>query len=134
MQKKRFNDKKIKTLVAQIAETYKGDTGINFIDASNLPVRGEILEILELLIEVLFPGHTGKRTVTKSNINFIVGDILCQVYDELSAQTERAFKYQCRIKKCDGCDCDLPVRRRLTGPPLRNLLTQASLSTATSEG
>jgi len=24
--------------------------------------------------------------------------------------------------KCDGCDCDLPVRRRLTGPPLRDVL------------
>ena len=119
MQKKRFNDKKIKTLVAQIAETYEGDCGINFIDASNLPVRGEILEILELLIEVLFPGHTGKRTVTKSNINFIVGDILCQAYDELSAQTERAFKYQCRIKKCDGCDC-----RTMAENVTRHLLTR----------
>ena len=36
--------------------------------------------------------------------------------------------------KCDSCDCDAPLRRRLTGPPLRALLTQASLSTATSEG
>jgi len=24
--------------------------------------------------------------------------------------------------KCDTCDCDLPLRRRLTGPPLRDLL------------
>ena len=24
--------------------------------------------------------------------------------------------------KCDTCDCDLPLRRRLSGPPLRELL------------
>jgi len=78
-----------------------GDTGINFIDVSNLPIRRKILEILELLTEVLFPGYTGTRTVTKSNISFIIGDILCQVYTELSEQIERAFQYQCRIKKCD---------------------------------
>jgi len=36
--------------------------------------------------------------------------------------------------KCDGCDCDLPLRRRLSGPPLRDLLTQDALPTATSEG
>ena len=24
--------------------------------------------------------------------------------------------------KCDTCDCDLPLRRRLSGPPLRDLL------------
>lgn len=35
--------------------------------------------------------------------------------------------------KCDSCDCDAPLRRRLTGPPLRDLLTQASLPTDTSE-
>ena len=73
-------------LVSEIAQTYKGDTGINFIDVSNLPIRRKILEILELLTEVLFPGYTGIRTVTKSNISFIVGDILCQVYTQLSEQ------------------------------------------------
>jgi serine O-acetyltransferase len=105
MQKRRLTDKKIQNLVGKIAQTYRGDSGINFIDTSNLPVRGEILQILDLLFEVLFPGHTGKRTVTKSNIKFIVGDILCQIYTELSEQIERAYLYQCKIDKCEGCDC-----------------------------
>ena len=105
MRKKRLTDKKIGNLVGEIVETYRGDSGINFIDASNLPVRGEILNILDLLFEVLFPGHTGKRPVTRSNINFVVGDILCQVYAELCDQIERAYRYQCRIRKCEGCDC-----------------------------
>lgn len=105
MQKKGLAEKKIESLVGDIVATYRGDLGINFIDASNLPVRSKILEVLELLFEVLFPGYTGKRTVTKSNVSFIVGDILSQVYAELSEQVERAYRYQCRIKKCDGCDC-----------------------------
>ncbi len=105
MQKRRLTDKKIQNLVGKIAQTYRGDSGINFIDTSNLPVRGEILQILDLLFEVLFPGHTGKRTVTKSNIKFIIGDILCQIYTELSEQIERAYLYQCKIDKCEGCDC-----------------------------
>ena len=36
--------------------------------------------------------------------------------------------------KCDSCDCDAPLRRRLTGPPLRDLLTRDPLPTAASEG
>jgi serine O-acetyltransferase len=105
MKKKKLTGRGITKLVEQIAETYKGDSGINFIDASNLPVRGEILEILELLFEVLFPGHTGKRTVTEANINFILGDILCELYAEFVGQIERAYLYQCRIKDCGDCDC-----------------------------
>ncbi len=105
MKKKKLTGGKITKLVGKIVETYKGDSGINFIDASNLPVRGEILEILELLFEVLFPGHTGRRTVTRANIEFVLGDILYEIYTELAGQIERAYLYQCRIKQCDDCDC-----------------------------
>jgi len=119
MRKRRLTDKKIQNLVGKIAQTYRGDSGINFIDTSNLPVRGEILQILDLLFEVLFPGHTGKRTVTKSNIKFIVGDILCQIYTELSEQIERAYLYQCKINKCEGCDC-----RTMAENVTQHLLTQ----------
>jgi serine O-acetyltransferase len=70
-----------------------------------LPVRDKIVEILELLTEILFPGYTGKRTVTKSNIGFIVGDLLCEVYSELCEQIERVYKYRCRMENCDTGDC-----------------------------
>ncbi len=105
MQPDKPTNRRIENLVGRIARTYKGDSGINFIDTSNLPVRDKILEILDLVFEVLFPGYTGKRTVTKSNINFIVGDILCQLYTKLSEQIERAYKYRCRMKKCDSGGC-----------------------------
>jgi serine O-acetyltransferase len=119
MKKNKLTSRKMEKLISEITHTYKGDSGINFIDVSNLPLRQKIFEILDLLTEVLFPGYTGKRTVTKSNINFILGDILCQVYTELSEQIERAYQYQCRIKKCDGCDC-LTMAENAT----QHLLTQ----------
>lgn len=105
MRKNRLTGEKIENLVCELTRTYQDDSGINFIDASNLPGRDKILQILDLLIEVLFPGYTGKRKITKSNIKFIVGDILWQIYTELAEQAERAFQYQCRIKNCEGCDC-----------------------------
>jgi serine O-acetyltransferase len=105
MRKTRLTDQKMKDLVDEIALTYKGDSGINFIDVSNLPVRDKILEILDLLTEILFPGYTGKRTVTESNIDFIVIDILYHVYSELSEQIEKAYKYQCKMEDCDTGDC-----------------------------
>jgi len=105
MIKKKLTKKRLEKLVDLIAETYKGDSGINFIDAANLPVRGQILDILELLFEVLFPGHTGNKRVTRSNVRYIVGDLISQIHSELSDQISRAYQYQCRIKKCDQCDC-----------------------------
>ncbi len=101
----KLTDKNIEDLVGEIVRTYQGDSGINFIDATNLPVRSEIVEILELLTEVLFPGYTGKRTVTKANVNFVVIDLLYHIYTELSEQIERAYRYRCRMEKCDTGDC-----------------------------
>lgn len=119
MRKSRLTGEKIENLVCELTRTYQDDSGINFIDASNLPGRDKILQILDLLIEVLFPGYTGKRKITKSNIKFIVGDILWQIYTELAEQAERAFQYQCRIKNCEGCDC-----RTMAENVTQHLLTQ----------
>ena len=49
MEKDKLSDEKMKELVDKISQTYKGDSGINFIDASNLPAREKILQILDLL-------------------------------------------------------------------------------------
>jgi len=127
MQEAHLTDNKIRQLVGEIARTYEGDTGINFIDVSNLPVRDKILEVLDLLTEILFPGYTGKRTVTRSNVEFIVIDILYHVYTELSEQIERAYKYQCRMQNCDTGDCrrmaeDAALHLLMQLPRIRDLL------------
>jgi len=119
MRKTKHTDQKIKDIVDEIIQTYKGDMGINFIDVLNLPVRDKILNVLDLLTEILFPGYTGKRLVKKSNIDFIVIDILYHVYSELTEQIERAYKYQCRMENCDTGDC-----RAMAEDATLHLLTQ----------
>jgi serine O-acetyltransferase len=119
MTKRELTDKRLEELVAEIVRTYQGDVGINFIDAANLPVRDKILEILDLLFEAVFPGYTGKRTITKSNISFVVIDILCHIYTELTTQIERAFKYRCRLGNRDTGGC-----RKLAEDATVHLLTQ----------
>lgn len=127
MQEKRLADRKIQDLVGKIAQTYQDDKGINFIDVSNLPVRDKIIDVLDLLVELLFPGYTGKRTVTKSNVHFIVIDVLYHIYTELSEQIERAYKYQCRLQNCDTGACramaeDATLHLLAQLPTIRELL------------
>ena len=54
MDKHELSDKKVESLVREIVKTYQSDSGINFIDATNLPVRDKIIEILDMLTELLF--------------------------------------------------------------------------------
>ena len=117
----------IKNIVKAIVDTYQGDSGINFIDTTNLPLRDRIREILDLLTEVVFPGYTGARDITSSNISFVIGDILCQVQNQLTEQVERAFRHQCRLKQCNSDGCRVvaeEVTEHLLAqlPKIRNLL------------
>jgi serine O-acetyltransferase len=127
MEKNKPMGKEMEKLVSKILDTYTGDSGINFIDTTNLPVRDKIIEILELLMEILFPGYTGRKTLTEANVNYIVIDILYHVYTELSEQIERAFRYRCRMEKCDTGDCrkmaeDVTVYLLAQLPNIRELL------------
>jgi len=62
-------------------------------------------------MEILFPGYTGKRGITRINVGFIIGDIICQIQSQLSEQIERAYRYRCRMEECDGCDCYTMARQ-----------------------
>lgn len=92
-------------LVERIIATYDENSGINFIDAANMPVRDKILEAIDLLIELIFPGYTGKRTVTHENLDYVTGELICQVRGILLEQVELAFRYKCKMTKCVTCDC-----------------------------
>jgi serine O-acetyltransferase len=95
----------IQKFVKEIVDTYKDESGINFIDTTNLPLRDRILEVLGLLMEVIFPGYTGARDVTSSNVDFVVGDILYKIQSVLEEQIQRALLHQCRLKKSDCTTC-----------------------------
>ncbi len=120
-------NRNIDRIADKLLETYRGDAGINFIDTVNLPMREKILYVLELLIEIIFPGYTGTRHITGSNVRFVIGDLLCQVQTELSEQIERALRHECRLKECPGCNCHemaeqvtMQLIERL--PAIRNVL------------
>jgi serine O-acetyltransferase len=101
----------LETLTERLVSTYQGDSGINFIDVRNLPVRGEILHLIESLMELLFPGYTGRHKVTRDNVQSVVGDLLSALGAELAAQIELALRHQCRLESCMTCDCtDLASR------------------------
>ncbi|HOK66856.1 MAG TPA: hypothetical protein PLV55_08580 [Anaerohalosphaeraceae bacterium] len=111
----------------QIVKTYEDDSGINFIDIKNLPVRERIIHVVELLFEILFPGYTGKRTVKRPTVFSVVHELLLAVRRELSEQIERALRHNCRLTDCPTCDCPrlaLECTDRLLTrlPEIRNIL------------
>jgi serine O-acetyltransferase len=115
-----WNTKKADRVVDAVVDTYEDGTGFNCIEGRNLPVQEKILEILRTLFVILFPGYVGKQTFTKANVRFVIGDLVNQVHDNLVEQAEKAFRHQCRIRKCEGCDC-LTMAEKVTQHLLKTL-------------
>lgn len=90
---------------AALCATYEDQTGINHIDGSNMPQSEEILGILEVMIELLFPGYSGRYLFSRAGIEFAVGDHVNHVFRRLTDQLERAFAYRCVLECCETCDC-----------------------------
>jgi serine O-acetyltransferase len=100
---KKFFD--FEALTGDIVSTYQGDHGINFIDVRNLPVRDKVVDIIQMFIEVLFPGYTGKRKITRDNVHSVVHELLVVLWREITEQIELTLRHQCRLTDCPTCDC-----------------------------
>jgi serine O-acetyltransferase len=110
-----------------LCQTYGKQGGISHIDGANMPERMQIIRALESLLELCFPGYTGRRPVTSASMEFVIGDLVNEVFETLCPQVRRALAYRCKVECCEGCDCtkqaEEAVLALLDGlPALRDVL------------
>ncbi len=92
-------------ITSTICATYGDQTGINHIDGTNMPQSDEVIRILEVILEVLFPGYTGRHAFHRAGIDFAIGSHVEDIFRALTGQLERALAYRCKVECCEGCDC-----------------------------
>jgi serine O-acetyltransferase len=97
---------KLDGIVSKICATYSDGKGINHIEGFNLPNEAEVINILNELVEIVFPGYTGRKSLSIENIKYFVGETITRVYSQLADQISRATRYNCSKNNCN--DCDVP--------------------------
>jgi serine O-acetyltransferase len=96
-------------LVDNIIKSYETFGGMDHLEGKDLPSKKVVLEVLEDLFTVLFPGYLGKEDVTKANIRYFLGVTLTSVYARLTNEVDRSLKYICR--KITECPHDICQKR-----------------------
>ena len=89
-------------IAENIVKTYEKDGGINRIDGVNLPAAEPVVEILDDMMQILFPGYFGKRVPARSNILFFVQSAIDSLFLRLLDEFKRACQYAQSIGKYDG--------------------------------
>ncbi|MGE4285040.1 MAG: serine O-acetyltransferase EpsC [Phycisphaerae bacterium] len=94
-------------LVKRIIDSYSDESAVNFCENKNLPRRDEIEHCLVLILELLFPGYSGRYSVKRDNVEYIVGGLLNEIEEKLCHQLHLALKYECTHGAAIGCgNCD----------------------------
>ncbi|MEM2960061.1 MAG: serine O-acetyltransferase EpsC [Candidatus Bathyarchaeia archaeon] len=89
-------EKKLPALIDRIIESYDVYGGINRSEGEDLPSKQEVIEILEDLLSVIFPGYFGNAKIDKSNVRYFVGSVLSSIYSRLVNEVEKSLKYLSR--------------------------------------
>lgn len=84
----------LRTTVDSLLLSYRGDGRGQHINRRFLPSVQEIEAILELLLQVLFPGYFGKLDLTDENLAYHVGGLVVRLREKLEKQIESCLCYQ----------------------------------------
>jgi len=86
-------DKNLSQLTEDILVSYRREKRTQRIGEVCLPSRATIVEILERIRQLLFPGYFGHKELTRQNVQFHVGNLLMQIGRDL---TEQIYSCICR--------------------------------------
>jgi len=81
-------------LVGRMVDSYRADDRTHHIDRLYVPNRREIIEIVELLLELVYPGYYGRQNLTTHNVAFHVGELLPKLAEKLHRQIDQCLCHE----------------------------------------
>jgi len=94
----------VRKITREILETFgKLNPKLEHLAATPLPNKASVIQVLQDLMEVIYPGYFGQKYVEASNIEYHVGDLMDSIYTRLSQEIYRSVREQCK-RDADVCE------------------------------
>ncbi len=87
----RVGDNRLRTAIDRIVTEAENRPLLSAIDAAPRPRKREIIEILRLLQEVVYPGFYGDSVLYRANLHDHLGDVLFHIHLRLAKEIEKAL-------------------------------------------
>ena len=92
----------IEPVVQDILSSYRQLGGINHIGGPNLPSRQRILDILQALRSILFPGYYERDPVDETSLPYVTGERIAWVSKSLAEEITKSLCYDCQLyNRCE---------------------------------
>jgi len=96
-------DKNMSQLVSELATNYRQNSIFSSYDSSNLANKVEIIEILQELRQLIFPGFFEKKKLSNETIEYYIGDLLISIEEKLHRQIKNVLMYKNNNKYDNSC-------------------------------
>lgn len=109
-------------VVRGILDSYHQLGGINHIGGPNLPSRQRIIDILQMLRSILYPGYYERDPVDETSLLYLTGERVARVRKHLTDEIAKSLCHDCRLQgRCDQLPECTEKARTITDDLLRTL-------------
>ena len=116
-------------IVSDLVESCHDVDSLHHLNLVGLPSRGVVMEIVERLRKVLFPGYFGEHEVDSFSLAYQMGIEINTLFELLSRQITLSIRHECRRRQMVCTSCSergqkeaLNLLKKLRG--LRKILTE----------
>ena len=86
---------KLSKILENIIDTSNDSQCFTHIDYEPIPYEGYVVDIINLLREVLFPGYFANEKVDPINLKYKMGQSISVLFDMLSEQIAHSIRHEC---------------------------------------
>lgn len=115
-------------IVEAVAATYRdGERQVHHLGETPLPSGRRVIEVLDKLRAVIYPGFFGKEYVGRTSVGYYIGELVYEIHEQLSDEIFRAWQ-SCGEEETGGAACHEKAQQTCLDflralPELRRLLT-----------
>lgn len=95
---------KLTAVIEGLVESYQEIGSANHLGHCPLPNASAVVEILNDLKEVLYPGYRRRENLDLGNVTYFVGELIDGLHDKLTRQFARAAQYEFDRQYGPNCD------------------------------
>ncbi|MBM3299471.1 MAG: serine acetyltransferase, partial [Deltaproteobacteria bacterium] len=90
------HDKRLRAAVEAMVHSCAEEETIDHVGAALIPSKDEIIRLLNILQDLLFPGYFGRQELSHSTLEFHLGHEMTLAYELLAIQISRSIRHECR--------------------------------------
>jgi serine O-acetyltransferase len=91
-----LEDDRLRSVVTEMVRSCEEEKTVDHVGAALIPSKDEIIRILNVLQDVLFPGYFGRQELTRATVEYHLGHEVMTLFELLSVQISRSIRHECR--------------------------------------